>query len=417
MKKNLFVMLFVSFLGYGQGLVLSTPEEKASFKSYNIDNLGFADLLPFASSLETYVPPVKFQDGGTCVGFASFYYGLSTMYNAKFDLKTPEEKLAHSFDPYFIYSYVFNDSDTCDEGLSFYDGFQNLKDLGTKKLFFPPFSDCNTKWSVEALESISVYTKPYAIKEYYSLDKNKYPAKEVIEAIKGSIYNKTPVITGFKFVASMDSYSSNNMLGVKNDGLWEPKAYEEVTSGHALCVIGYNDNKFEGAFKIVNSWGEDYGDNGYLWVKYDDFIEFVEEIYIVELNDNIIELPPVVIEEENYKRFDLTNTTYSAYEGQHSNSLIDGYGILSDKEYETYYIGNFEKGKKSGYFMIVDEEGVFYANYLDDEFQDDDMGFGSSDSSIETLQESKKYFLKFDSNLSIRKANSGRRSSSKQKND
>ena len=65
--------------------------------------------------------------------------------------------------------------------------------------------------------------------------------------------------------------------------------------------------------------------------------------------------------------------------------------------------------------MIVDEQGVFYANYFDDEFQDDDMGFGSSDSSIEAEQESKKYFLKFDSNLSIRKANSGRRSSSKQR--
>jgi hypothetical protein len=415
MKKILFLMLFVSILGYGQGLILSTAEEMSSFKSYNINDLGFADLLPFASSLETYVPPVMRQKGGTCVGFASFYYGLSTMYNAKFDLKTPEEKLAHSFDPYFIYSYVFNDSDDCDKGLRFSEGFQNLKEIGTKKLFFPPFSDCKTKWSDEALDSVSVYTKPYAIKEAYFLDKNEYPTKVVIESIKDAIYNKIPVITGFDYVASMDFYSSNNILGVKSDGLWEPKSNEQVTSGHALCVIGYNDNKFGGAFKIVNSWGVDYGDNGYLWVKYDDFIEFVVRIIILELNDNIIELPPIVIDEENYKRSNLTNTSYSIYEGQYSGGLIGGYGILSDKEYETYYIGNFQKGKKNGYFMIVDEQGIFYANYLDDEFQDDDMGFGSSDSSIEEEQKSKKYFLKFDSNLSIRKANSGRRSSSKQR--
>tara|TARA_B110000114_G_C15095465_1_gene401095 strand:- start:2755 stop:3984 length:1230 start_codon:yes stop_codon:yes gene_type:complete len=408
-------MLFVSILGYGQGLVSSTAEEMSSIKSYKADNLGFADILPFASSLEKYVPPVMLQKGSTCVGFATFYYGLSIMYNIKFNLTIKEEKLAHAFDPYFIYSYFFNDSDNCDDGLSFPFGFKTLKNLGTKKLFFPPFSDCETKWSDESIDNISGYTKPYAIKECYYLDKNKYPSKDLTEIIKKSIYYEIPVITGFDYVGSMKSYSSNNPLGVKSDGLWEPKSNEQVTSGHALCVIGYNDNKFGGAFKIVNSWGVDYGDNGYLWVKYDDFIEFVVEIYVVELNDNIVELPPIVIEEENYKRSNLTNTSYSIYEGQYSSGLIGGYGILSDKEYETYYIGNFQKGKKNGYFMIVDEQGVFYANYFDDEFQDDDMGFGSSDSSIEAEQESKKYFLKFDSNLSIRKANSGRRSSSKQR--
>lgn len=53
-------------------------------------------------------------------------------------------------------------------------------------------------------------------------------------------------------------------------------------SGHAMAIVGYDDNisydlnedgiiqNYEkGAFKIVNSWGERYGNNGYMWVMYD----------------------------------------------------------------------------------------------------------------------------------------------------
>ena len=56
----------------------------------------------------------------------------------------------------------------------------------------------------------------------------------------------------------------------------------KANSGHALTVVGYNDNvcidvngdgtispSERGAFKIANSWGSDYANNGYVWVLYD----------------------------------------------------------------------------------------------------------------------------------------------------
>ena len=53
-------------------------------------------------------------------------------------------------------------------------------------------------------------------------------------------------------------------------------------SGHRMAIVGYDDNVYfdingngtiqtaeRGAFKIVNSWGTDYENNGFCWVSYD----------------------------------------------------------------------------------------------------------------------------------------------------
>ena len=39
------------------------------------------------------------------------------------------------------------------------------------------------------------------------------------------------------------------------------------TSGHAILVVGYDDNR--GALKILNSWGGNWADGGYAWLPYD----------------------------------------------------------------------------------------------------------------------------------------------------
>ena len=153
MKKLTYLLLLISIQFYGQGLKLTPEDEYNTFPKLPAEKFGFASNLPYQYSLEKYVPPVRYQEGGTCVGFASFYYGLSTMYNAKFNLTSSDEKYAHSFDPYFIYSIVFNGTEDCDSGLYFKDAFSRLYNIGAKKLFYPPFTNCSTKWTNEKLKS------------------------------------------------------------------------------------------------------------------------------------------------------------------------------------------------------------------------------------------------------------------------
>ena len=52
--------------------------------------------------------------------------------------------------------------------------------------------------------------------------------------------------------------------------------------GHAITVVGYNDDNFYapgGAFKIVNSWGTSYGCGGFAWLSYRWFKENAQEAW------------------------------------------------------------------------------------------------------------------------------------------
>ena len=42
-------------------------------------------------------------------------------------------------------------------------------------------------------------------------------------------------------------------------------------NGHAMAVVGFDDNKYGGAFRILNSWGTAWADQGYVWMRYDDY--------------------------------------------------------------------------------------------------------------------------------------------------
>jgi len=55
-------------------------------------------------------------------------------------------------------------------------------------------------------------------------------------------------------------------------------------AGHAVLCVGYDDTKFGGgAVKFVNSWGTNWGINGFSWIRYDDFNDIV--IYSGSLSD------------------------------------------------------------------------------------------------------------------------------------
>ncbi len=72
--------------------------------------------------------------------------------------------------------------------------------------------------------------------------------------------------------------------------------------GHAVCLVGYDDNK--NAFKFINSWGTSWGIDGYGWISY-DFMENTE-VNMLGRNMGIIINTP---DNDDYLMGDINNDT------------------------------------------------------------------------------------------------------------
>jgi len=71
-----------------------------------------------------------------------------------------------------------------------------------------------------------------------------------------------PVVFGFVVYASFESDE------VKQTGVMPmPKPGEKTLGGHAVMAVGFDDEKQ--AVLVRNSWGPEWGDEGYFWMPYD----------------------------------------------------------------------------------------------------------------------------------------------------
>ena len=76
---------------------------------------------------------------------------------------------------------------------------------------------------------------------------------------------KQAIILNGPCVAGLPVYDS------RRTEFWE-SSYGAFEGGHAIAIVGYNKD----GFIIRNSWGRNYGDNGYSVLPYDDFDKFME---------------------------------------------------------------------------------------------------------------------------------------------
>ena len=396
MKKfiNILVitLLIISSQSYSQGLNLFSDSQLSELPEIKDDALGFVDNLPSRYSFEEYVPTVLNQKGSSCVGFATLYYALSTQYNVRFGIKNRIQIASHSFDPYYIYSMVKSrDLEDCSKGSNFKEAYDILQKAGAKKMFVAPFLTCNTQWSKEKIKSVLPYTMPYSIDSwgYYPVD------SEFLSKAKIALYANFPLVFGVGVTKSLYSKNSNNNVGMSSDGLWRPSDSEDRLGGHAMTIVGYNDNKFGGAFRVVNSWGKNYGDNGYLWITYSDFMKNVKATFIMFLKDEIDSSNNPQMDFDNFQR--IVRNEYSM-EGQLKYGKFNGYGIYHSDDNNTSYMGKFINGNMDGYFLLLTSKGFYETTIRDGEFYDfEKLGFSDEDSEIsENRLMAKKYFSMLD---------------------
>ncbi len=228
---------------------------------------GAANRLPSSISLQQYAPRRRQQGRqGSCVGWASSYAGR-TILEAMRTGQSPDQI---AFSPSFVYNQIALQG--C-QGAYMRDAMETLSQEGSLPLSLFPYNenDCSTQPdSRERSQAAQFRIKGY---NRLTLDGDDYTPD--ILAIKEHLAQGAPVIIGMQVGGTF----MQEMVGKK---VWHPtrRDYSQYGfSGHAMCVIGYDDNLSGGAFQIMNSWGPQWGQNGIAWIPYDAFQTFVKEAY------------------------------------------------------------------------------------------------------------------------------------------
>jgi len=360
MKKNFLVMLaVVATFSYqsvnAQGLILDDDYKKA-FSSYEPEDLGFSEDLPSSTSLRKYAPTPRNQQGSTCVGWAGAYAAMSTQFNYVYNITDINEKDAFAFDPYFLFHQIKGeDNFNCENGTSMLDALMAMRDYGVKRQLLPAHMVCENDMASALYNKSLEYAKTFRIKDAMIFD---LEAADTRDVMKYALTQGYPIMIGTSITEQME-LDSRTKYG-KGAGLWEPNpSYKDKLGGHAMCIIGYDDTKFGGAWEIQNSWGTEVGDNGYIWVKYADFNQIAVAAVILEQYEYNTNAPACQLGdcENSYSRADFGNG--EKYEGEVSGGNYAGWGyqILSDK---SIYAGPYSGGRMHGKGFYLTADHTWY---------------------------------------------------------
>jgi hypothetical protein len=226
--------------------------------------------LPSVKSLESKFPPIGDQGQyGTCVAWATGY-NLKTSLNAiekgwnATDLKTPANQTSPK-DLWFVIGKP--DKGANCEGTNFEPALDALISKGAENLNSVPYSNmgnCSGTSSGNANNKLANYRK---IAYNNSLSGNAIKKDGMTQNnFKGYLAQGRPVLFGAKLGDRFMRWNSANIISsdtYNNPGMQH--AY------HAMILVGYDDSKK--AFRVRNSWGTGWGDNGSIWVDYNFFLE------------------------------------------------------------------------------------------------------------------------------------------------
>lgn len=228
--------------------------------------------------------PYRLSQGrqGSCVGWATAYAGVSISYRVLYG-----DSL--TFSPSFLYNNI--KIEHCDSGAYIEDALDFIVDIGSVPFnkFFYDETECHRLGDHTDLK----LAREYKVRGWASLKEST--EKVSLESIKQHISNQIPVVISFKIPKNSNGSSTFYELDGKEFWQPEPQDYSTQNFGyHAMCVIGYDDTK--GAFQIMNSWGDGFGIQGIIWVRYNDFQQFAREAYAMYVlrDDNNFKKSPLI---------------------------------------------------------------------------------------------------------------------------
>jgi C1A family cysteine protease len=303
MKKLLLILLCVPLIGFGQDKILKgNDKNKVKRKKYNVDGCIIdpeiekkfkkEDIpikkgdLSNAVSLKKYCPDVRSQGSvGSCTGWATTYAAFTIVRRIECKNNIGPFSPLSTYNKLKAFQNSFNID--CKSGTSPRNALNLLRSNGAPRFENYP-NNCNLDKQNEKYRD-----------RLYKFRTLNCSGELGVNNIKAALNNNEPVVIGMSVYKISGKGKSLSPKYISKSGEWtfitpNRKGYQR-SSGHAMCIIGYDDSKFGGSFEVMNSWGDDWGDDGYFWVKYSDIntIDVAYSLIPGKCDKNLV-IPPIV---------------------------------------------------------------------------------------------------------------------------
>ena len=243
----------------------------AAPETYGRFNIKFFDPsnLPSAFNLSPNFPEAGNQGMmSSCVGWA-VGYALKTFQERleeRWELNVP----ATTFSPHWVWNQLNGGEN---RGTHIHEALQLIVEKGaaTRQTMHLPWGDY---WSQPTDDA----TREAA--QYKAMDWGRVQGTQ---QIKAALFQRLPVVIG------MHTYRSFHSLSGANSVYSTVGRRDDI--GHAVTIVGYDDNRFDGAFRVINSWGTSWGDRGYFWLPYRNLQE-VNGAFVLQDGPNGLGPPP-----------------------------------------------------------------------------------------------------------------------------
>jgi len=242
---------------------------------FNDDDL---DGLPNMVSLEHFFPPIGNQeDKGTCVAWA-VGYNLKTALNAienNWKRKQLDSAIYQTSPKDLWLSIPQNRKGQNCAGTAFEPAFAALMSDGVATMDKVPYENLGNCTGVKRGDHNNKLANFSRV-----VSETEIPR---IEHIKAYLDAGTPLVFGAKLGDRFMNWKNSDVIR------YDTYNYTGMHANHAMVLVGYDDSK--NAFRVRNSWGKQWGDEGSIWVDYNYFCnDFCYAVFVAQnkTNDTLV---------------------------------------------------------------------------------------------------------------------------------
>lgn len=227
--------------------------------------------LPSSVDWTKYTPAVGNQGSyGTCVAWATGYGLKTTLNNIDHNYTSYKSTASYQTSPIDLWhlmrsNYSNATSSQCG-GSSFDPAFKVMIAKGVANMNTKPFTGQKmTCDGATPTGNSSNKLGAYRLVAYTRELSNSGPYGMTVTNLKSKL-TEGPLVVGAKLGETFMRWNSSAVI--TSD---DPDSYNGGHAYHAMMIVGYDNSRK--AFRIQNSWGTtEWGDNGYIWVGYEHFI-------------------------------------------------------------------------------------------------------------------------------------------------